>query len=452
MHSIFRLLALCLPLAAMAPALAHAPRPESRLTPQQLQQDLRFLQEAIAKTHPAPSHSVKPDALAQAYRDIEARFTAPMSRDEAWRLMSTLNPVFSDAHMSVVPPDRERLMRAHLEQGGRFFPYEVVVEQDGSVFIKAELGGGASALSGMRIDSINGMPASELAVHMLARSYGDTAALRANVLSDRWWLYYWKMVGAPEQYELQLSKAGQVQVVGKPGSKAIPALMRDDVEFERNYRLDMLPDHVALLTVGSFLWPDKARFFAFAEQAFTTLRDKKVKTLLIDVRDNGGGDDDMWKQGLLKYIADKPFRNGSDYVKMVIPGRASGSEKVGDIVRGQVDSWVQPQLSHPLHYSGKVYVLVGRMTYSSAVLFANVMQDFKFATLVGAPGVADTRTTGGVQQFVLPHTGLGLTIPRFVLDRPAGQKASSLLQPDIVMTDDPFNRRALIDALHARLR
>jgi hypothetical protein len=67
-----------------------------------------------------------------------------------------------------------------------------------------------------------------------------------------------------------------------------------------------------------------------------------------------------------------------------------------------------------------VRVAIGPATYSSAILFANVMRDFGFATLVGTGGVARRAQSGGVRNFTLPQSGLTISVPRFVLDPPGG--------------------------------
>ncbi|PWF54626.1 S41 family peptidase, partial [Massilia glaciei] len=165
---------------------------------------------------------------------------------------------------------------------------------------------------------------------------------------------------------------------------------------------------------------DKKLFYAFTKKVFAELREKKATTLLIDVRENGGGDDDMWKEGVLRYIADKPYQHTSTYIKKVIEGRQSASEKVGQVISGKMQNLEQPELDNPFHFSGKTYVLVGRTTYSSAILFSNTVQDFKFGMVVGATGYARARQSGGIQHFSLPHTKLSVVVPRFILDRPAG--------------------------------
>lgn len=70
---------------------------------------------------------------------------------------------------------------------------------------------------------------------------------------------------------------------------------------------------------------------------------------------------------------------------------------------------------------------------------------------MGEAGYARARQSGGIQSILLPHTGLSLVVPRFLLDRPSGLRNPALLQPDLILPDNPFNPRALVDALHARL-
>ena len=442
------LLALSLLLALASPWAQ--PLQATRVAPDRLLQDLQTLQQAIASTHPDPGFSVESARLQQAYQVLEADLKrGPLTRNEAWLKFSRLNPVFADAHFFVNLPDRTEQVKAHLQAGGGLFPFEVQVSPTGDLHIRSLLGGGSTPLAGSRILGINGRDASALNHELLAHMHGDTPAFRAEVLSMRWHLPYWLHHGAPERFELMLE--GRPNKLELPASHELPTWLRDEV-FEQTFRLQLLPEHsAALLTLGSFQWPDKTKFHAFVEDAYAQMKAAGVRHLIIDVRANGGGDDDMWKGPLLRQLAGRPFRNGSDYVKKVIAGRASGSESVGDVVSGQVDTWVQPDLENPLRFRGQVYVLVGRFTYSSAVLFSNVVQDFGIGQLVGAGGTQRSRQSGGVQSITLPHTGLTLIVPRFVLTRPSGQRDPPLIRPDIVLPDSPFDAMELVRSLLAHI-
>jgi len=425
---------------------AHAAEPV--LTPEQLRQDVQFIRQTIAEIHPDPAITIAPARLEAALSTAQAQLSTPMDRDAAWRVLGTLNAQFADAHLALLQPEREKQVKAHLAAGGGFFPYEVRVTPEGELRIRAELGGKTSTLARTRIEQINGVPASQVVQELMQFIHGDTAAFRAEILSRRFWFYYWKVFGAPARFALV--QAGKQVVV--PASTMLPELYAADVnDFSKVFRFELLGKHAALLSIDQFGWPDKDRFYAFTKDAFARMREAGVTNLLIDVRENGGGDDDMWKIGILPYIATRPYRHTSTYVKKVIPGRGSATEKVGEVIHGTQENWEQPQPDHPLLFKGRVYVLVGGMTYSSAVLFSNVMQDFGFAQLVGARGCARARQSGGIQIRSLPNTKLELVVPRFVLDRPSGARTPELVTPDIVLPDDPFDKRALVDALLQRI-
>jgi len=100
----------------------------------------------------------------------------------------------------------------------------------------------------------------------------------------------------------------------------------------------------------------------------------------------------------------------------------------------------------PAHAEHRAYVLVGRGTYSSAVLFANTVQDFGFGTLVGEGESVRTTQSGGIQQIKLPSTGLVLWSPRLVLVRPSGKLSFEWLTPDLAAVDDPLDPQAMIQA------
>ncbi len=424
----------------------------TQITAIELQEDFALLKKSIARVHPEPAFSVDMKQLDAAFNILQRKLNNPMTPDQAWRAFSALNPVFNDAHLHVAMNGHKEQAVNHLKEGGGLFPYEVHVDVAGNVFIKSDMGGAPSKFASMRIETINGRSARLVARELLALAMGDSPALRANLLSGRWWRFYLRAFGTPSHFDVSIATPDGLRRMRVAAARTLPASFADEKDFDRTYRFDMLDAKTGLLTINAFLWPDKNLFYAFTEKVFAQLREVEATTLIIDVRENTGGDDDMWKRGLLRYIADRPYQHFSMYRKKVIEGRQSATEKVGDVITGGVVNWEKPELDNPHHFAGKVYVLVGRTTYSSSILFANVMQDYKFGTLVGAGGYARARQSGGIQDIRLPHTGLSIIVPRFVLERPSGLRHPELLQPDLVLPDSPFDSREIINALHQRIR
>lgn len=425
----------------MTPAVAQGTTPQRQLSTDQLRQDLAYAVDSIRATHPDPGHSMDEMAFNAQVEKTAQGISGPMDIDQAWRVFAGLNPTMADGHLLVGYNDWAADATEHLRNGGALFPFEVVIDDAGKLIVATTLGGGSTPLAGKAISSINGMDADMVTTALLARMHGDTAAFRRALLSHRWWFFYWKMYGAPERFDITVEGS----TLRMAGSHAQPAYLATKSVFERAFSFRKLPHHAALLTLHTFKWPDKAKFYAFTEQVFKEIKREGIRVLIVDVRQNGGGDDDMWMQGILRYIADKPYRWASGYEKKVTPGHVDEGQHVGDIVHGHIDRMIPPRLDDPLHYNGKFYLLVGNQTYSSAVLFSNTVQDFKFGTIAGQGGMVRSAQSGGVQSFTLPNSGLSVTAPRFILTRPSGKTTPAFVEPDVRVADDPLHPMAAVN-------
>ena len=416
-----------------------------RFTAAQVQADIDALAAGIAATHPGIGHSVDPARFAGALDALRQRSRDGLDRDAVWRDLATLNPLLADGHLFVGHADWRGDTVRHLEAGGALFPFEVAVDVDGRVRILAELGGARTPHAGASLRSINGHPARDVAQGLLARVHGDSPRFRADVLSHRWWFYFWKVHGAPDTFELVLDGASQ-SPVRKAGSRERPALMAGEEDFGRQFSFELLPDGAAVMTVQTFAWHDPEAFFTFTRRAFQQMNTARTRLLVIDVRRNGGGNDALWLKGLLPYIADRPYRWASRYTKRVLQDNPATQEKAGEVRSGTIDTWASPLTDERLRFAGQVVVLVGAGTYSSAVLFANTVQDFRFGTVAGEGSSARSTQTGGTQKLALPHTGLVVWSPRFILERPSGPRAPAWLTPDVPVADDPLDPNAAVKA------
>lgn len=433
-------------IAALVLSTSPAAAEPQAIPPAALRADLRLAVETIERNHPDLAYSVDRARFAQAVKDVERQLDRPMSQTEAWATLAQLNPVLADGHLLIGFDDWRRDSAEAVKHGVGFFPFEVALDDDGTPRILAALGGSATPLAGARIKRINGRDARDVSRELLARAHGDTPAFRRALVGARWWLFHQKIHGVSASYDLVLEGAPRrrYRVVA---SHQLPAVVARDASFDRLYRCELLPNDSALLTVGAFYWPDKPRFFAFSRDCFARMKAAGVKRLVVDIRTNGGGDDDMWKEGILRYIADRPYKIGSLGTKRVLEPYRDEGEVTGQIVTATIKSEIRPAPDEPLRFAGEVSVLVGPLTYSSAVLFSNVVQDYRFGTLAGVGGAVRTRQSGSVQTLVLPGTELVLSYPRFLLTRPSGATAPPLLQPDRLLAEDPLRPRAAVDAL-----
>lgn len=379
--------------------------------------------------------------MERAARKIERGLTRPMTQAQAWLAIAKLNPILADGHLFIGLPNwREVGLRSTAQDSG-LFPFEVSVGSRGDLTIVSALGGGSTPFAGQRIRRINGRDAGQVMQELSTRVHGDTRLFRSALLSRRWWFFYAEAFGVPAEFQVDLMAAGEQRIAA---SLEKPAFLKQEASFEQTYRCDVANQR-AVLTVKSFAWPDKAQFLAFTHDCFAKIAAMGADRLVVDVRQNGGGDDDFWRDGILRYIADRPYKHGSRYVKRVLQPQAG--ESAGDLVAGLIESEVKPSASEPLRFKGQLYVLIGPQTYSSAILFSNVVQDYGFGKVAGVGGAVRTRQSGGVRSLRLPNTGLVLYYPRFVLDRPSGAGKPVYVEPDLRAPDDLLDENAAANAL-----
>lgn len=404
-----------------AGAGATPPPQPAPITADQFRDDVAFLRASIARMHPDPGFSTDPAAMQAALDQLVVDLPATLSRDASWRRLATLNPLLADGHFFIGYPDWRGETRAWLAEGGSLFPAEVSIDADGKLLLRAD--SATPALVPARIVSVNDISADLLVTTLQATVHGDTLAFRRQLLAQRWWLYYWKIYGTPTHYRLTLEQDGKQRTVTLPGSRELPLVLREEAQLP--YSLAIRPDGVAVLTISSFNLADAAPFLDFTRAAFTRIKAEGVSTLEIDISRNGGGNDAIWLDGVMPYLATRPYRTGSTYRSMTRPQADVPSK----LIDGEITTWRQPQLDNPLRFGGAVTVRIGPSTYSSAILFANVMRDFGFGTLVGTGAAARQTQSGGVRDVTLPHSGLVLSLPRFILDPPAGRTPGALLVP-----------------------
>lgn len=349
------------------------------LQPEQVREDIEQWLQFLDKTHPQLSYRVEnSDAFLADVEKLKVSITKPISVLAFWRKISAFNSVLNDGHTVINLPKLKTLANQHVENGGGLFPYKVVFDEN-RLLIQSDASGKPTSYTGSEITKINGQEINEFIAPLLQRTNGDTVRFRRALLQRRFaelvWLYY----GNFDSFTLQLNKDDSIQT-----KKFVSSRNKFNLEknFSQQFKFEILDNHNALLTINTFSWGAEYQdVIDFLHNAFARISKSNINHLIIDIRENGGGDDAVWIDGILPYIADKTWRTGSQFKVKVLEGRADEGEKVGDVVSGQnrfrkVESGVNK-------FTGEVSILISAFTYSSSILFANVIQDHQFGQLVG---------------------------------------------------------------------
>ena len=383
-------------------------------------------------------------------REIEHHITGPMTQLEVWGLFARLNPTFNDGHNGILMPDQYSWVQHYLDAGGTLLPLSVHVDGRNRVFVTSTLRGESQVVPHDRITAINGRPTEEIVHAMLARAHGDTERFRRELVSRRFGFLYLLLYGDTDSYRIDArTPEGVVKYTTVKGISEMPEQSRPNAPASTHFHSAVLPDGVGYLKAGTFDYRYAKSFHAFADTAFTRFRAANVKAVIIDIRDNGGGDDPLWQDELMQNVTSKPYRQISHVVIRVTKQNADSGDVIGSVQSKDYKKSIKPTPENPIRFNGPVYILIGPYTYSSAIVFATSAQDNGIAEIAGEETGGYACQTGRVTEMKMERTKLDAFTPIFVLTRPSGAGCRMGVVPDIPLRIDPFDPGAVIHDLAA---
>ncbi|HEX5792056.1 MAG TPA: hypothetical protein VFY01_02195, partial [Rheinheimera sp.] len=333
-------------------------KPDSLIAPEVAIEDIDKWLQFIGSTHPDLAYTVKNPA--SFYHDVDrlkSGLNKPITLRAFWLELMKFNSRFNDGHLSVTPNSLDALVRQSIDEGGRVLPFQFKIK-DNALVVLSSLNGNESKLKGYQVLSINSVPVASIMPALLQLTHGDSDTHREAILSTRFSMYYWLLYGFADKFVLDLKKDIYLKDVSIDVSEQKSTdLLLPDKSFAGNFTATVLDDD-AVLKIKSFRnYEEKEQFKAFFDSFFTSIAEKKIRRLYIDIRGNGGGDD-TWKQAIMPYVASKPWRSGSTYQVKILSGQGNEKHAVGDVVNGEVESFEKVNNDLPNKFRGEVVILV----------------------------------------------------------------------------------------------
>ena len=177
-----------------------------------------------------------------------------------------------------------------------------------------------------------------------------------------------------------------------------------------------------IITVNTFTSKLRTELGAFLKSTFNKIKEQGISNLIIDIRENGGGDSRLGDD-MLNYLTDKPYRQFEEYKckisKQLLDPNNNALDKIAkenpeDLEIGKFvgrDIPLKKPADNSLKYDGGIYVLIGNGTYSSGQSFAATVKCFEIGTLVGQETGSVTIEYGDVMTFTMPNSGLIFNVP-----------------------------------------
>lgn len=404
-----------------------------------VQADVEAWRDWMGSIHPDRAYSADVGVVDAELEALTRRFQGEYDIRSAWRALATINPVLNDAHTGLRLPDSA--FDAAIGNGAAAFPVPVRVAGS-QLFVASTIQASSPLKPDDEILTINGQAAATLIAELVPRMRGESRRLRERVLSLRFPIALWTAQGNLGPHIVTLAGDDCPRTITLDPDRDIAS--SDGGAYELDIR-----GNVAVMRVESFVASREGEFASFLSGVFARIAVANVDTLIVDVRENGGGARQL-SDRLMAYLTTERYTPISAVKARIVAENQAlipGSQ-IGQVIEMPFAQWVEPPTELAHRFQGTSIILIGPSSYSQAIAFAVTAQDFGIAEIAGSPTEGAANQTGQVQRFTLPETGFVVQAPLYIFTRPSGVGGRTPLIPDrIVPGQGEEQLTALIAAL-----
>lgn len=440
--------------------------------------DLDTLMHTLEDVHPNLYAVRSREATAAERSRLVAELPESLSRADWWLRLSPFVAGFGDGHTNIGMPGEE-LVR---DPAVLIFPAALALDEERHVIVNLSFDPDGGLKRGDRILRINGQDADAFLQSWTSEISGESDWYREVTVAD---LYREMLqihgIGAPYQVRVSgldgaerdatlagitregLRRAFRPKASNPGGSKS-----------SKSFSYRVLEEGIGYMDLRTF-GGDLPQFQKDVAAMFRQVAADHDSRLIIDLRNNGGGDSRL-ADALLRYITTTPYRMNAreewkmsgEYraylktllrpplrwlpVEQLVPlGRKLYAGPPGRIVPVE-EKLKKPARAEPF-FSGAVFMLIGPRTFSSATDLADAVKTYHLATLMGEETGGRPNTFGQVYPFMLPHCGFLVSVSSEYFIRANGDASDARgVVPDIVVTRSREDMRTSRDVVLERAR
>jgi hypothetical protein len=411
------------------------------LSVQQTHHDFILLRKILQEAHPSLYWYTPKDSLDRDFDDTFSQLNHPMNEDEFYLLLSPLISKIRCGHTLLF-----HSLSYESQQQITWLPMRLQYLDNKMYIVEVSKRCSDSTLTrGTEILAIDDIPVAEIVTKtlLMISSDGYNQTLKEYFLSlyrfeDALMTIYHKKepfhfvvkdtVGNIHKSTV-FTKKRTMPIKPEPPRSAAETKQAKAKELAnmRQYKTIGQNNEAMLLTSNGFGYED---YKAFHKKVFEEINAKKINHLIIDLRNNSGGDTDM-SDDILKYVLTKPTYNFlscdapvnklsfNQYVKPAPKDHLFNPNELRKIANGKYRRVVSgASLLVPyqrLHFSGKIYVLTSGLTFSAGAILASLLKAHCHAVFIGQEtGGGEVGCSGGlISKIILPESKMILNLPHF---------------------------------------
>lgn len=464
----------------------YRPEAEDLLKPNEMKADFGFLCENLIDIHPNIYANFPEEEFEAEKQRLFEKFNEPMTAEEFYNHLAGFVAKVRDAHTYISKSQEAKESGEDLPICLKWFGNELrIIEATGEH---------KDILKGAKLASLGGLSPEQLLSGLANYSFSENQYCIKEIYTDRFaeksmlnlitstnWDETIPMSFVPDgsasETELELSfvsadQGPQVEISKTP-------------YFEYTYLEDINAIHFTFrqfydAQVRKNWGPQKASQYGFGRaddfkdflhQMFEEIHKKKADYIIIDLRQNTGGNSVLGFQ-FLRYIDTQgenikefsyqeklskvqtyryrmtPWQRFKVKIFGIWPkdvGELTPEQEEGldEALHNKSSEFYMTPIDPKLKFSGKLIVLISNRTFSSAMDFATILSDNHLATLIGEPTGGRPESFGDVITIELPHTGFRAGASRKIFHRPDSTKRDQVsLFPDyeVITTYKDFKK------------
>jgi C-terminal processing protease CtpA/Prc len=403
-------------------------------TVQEVLEDINYTEKYLLKFHPDPYRYISEDSLRAFVKAIRLKITKPLNEMQVRFFIKQIVAKIGCGHTDV--SSSKAYAKTVIKLSRAIMPLNTYLLDNKKLIVINNLSKDSLIKEGDEISAIDGHPIDTVIKTIFSvyttDGYNETCKKRG--IKYEWFKYYYSFCyGFKPEYTVTFKNAkGKLSTTKLQAISSMKDTLilpkRDSVNYLHKtktcgYSVTDYTKPIAVIDINGFSGRHWKRFF---RRSFKDIRKKQINNLVIDLRDNGGG---QINDGLnmLSYLIPKTIRVPFDRRPNLLPFNPHLKMGLGTrltpllftlffpetIKKGRLRHYFFSFPKHRNAYKGNIYVLINGKSFSMSCIAASYLKYKANATLIGDETGGNIAGSNAIinGSLLLPHTRVKIFVP-----------------------------------------